>query len=310
MRKPFICKKLSLISFALLGLGKIALAHDVGLVPATNQYPDSQKAMDIYAANPKWQLEVIKTQHKGQPIPKALRIQVPSPFSCKNLISNSVLPTLPQSSIYRFKYLTPTEADKRLTPFQLLEVDWNTEGQPRGPNGSFITPHYDFHFYSKSSHFVDNDMNCVSSGKTCDSMKTPYPQMRQFLKVPLGDFVPKGTFTDNDSSITAMGIHNLDGTFNYTVENVNHNPIIIYGSFNGEIAFLEASITLYGFEDAVKQAKLGKKSSWPIHQPLAFAYDWWPETITLEYKAKQDVFYLELTDFKQHPVTPYHPQKI
>lgn len=42
-----------------------------------------------------------------------------------------------------------------------------------------------------------------------------------------------------------MGLHNLDGSFDYTIQNVNNNPIILYGTFEGEIVFLEASLTLF-----------------------------------------------------------------
>lgn len=64
-------------------------------------------------------------------------------------------------------------------------------------------------------------------------------------------------------------MHNLDGSFDYTIDNVNHNPVIIYGTFDGELAFPEVSMTLYGFQDAIKAARKNQKLTWDILQPKA-----------------------------------------
>lgn len=277
-----------------------AVAHDRGLVPPSTVYPASNAAVVDYAARPEWKVDITQ-QSAGMPQPQALRVRVPSPFSGGTALANSLLPTEPQSSIYRFKYLEVPQVQPAL-PFQLIEVDWNTEGLPRGPNGSFITPHYDFHFYTRSSAFVDTQMNCVTSDKTCDAQKTDYAQMRRFLQLPPAQFMPAKAFADTGSSITAMGLHSLDGTFDFSVASVNHNPVIIYGSFAGEIAFLEASITLYAFSDAMEAAASGQKRTWPIAQPAAYTYPWWPTTLSLEYVPQEQLFYVELGGFEYHEV--------
>lgn len=295
----------SLLAFCLLIQLSPANAHDVGLVPESNQYPASNAAVKKYSQLPAWKAEILLENKKEKSVLNVFRVVVPSPFEKTISMAGAVLPTEPQSSIYRFKYLDLPKLQKNPTPFQFVEVDWNTEGQPRGPNGSFVTPHYDFHFYTKSGSYVDNKITCVTTGKTCDPQKTGYQDMRRFLKLPADKFVPKNTFTDTDSSIVAMGLHNLDGKFKFTIDSVNHNPVLIYGTFDGEIAFFEASITLYGFIDAAKLAEKGKKSTWEIKQPEHYAYEWWPTTISVEYIPKQNVFYVDLGGFKQHPVTPY-----
>lgn len=295
-------RRASLFAVFLLLVQSIAVnAHEVGLVPPSDKYPASNKAVKKYSELSAWKLETLTEKKSKKTTPKALRLVVPSPFEGKIGMESSVLPTEPQSSIYRFKYLDNPDFQKNSVPFQYVEVDWNTEGMPRGPNGSFITPHYDFHFYTKSGSYVDKHITCVTTGKTCDPQKTGYEDMRRFLKLPVDKFVPADTFTDVDSSITAMGLHNLDGKFDFTVESVNHNPVLIYGTFNGEIAFFEASITLYAFIDAAN----GKQRTWNIRQPEHYAYEWWPTTISLEYIPKQNVFYVELGGFEQRSVTPY-----
>lgn len=47
--------------------------------------------------------------------------------------------------VFRFQYIDIPQFDNLL--FNYVEIDWNTEGLPRGPNNSFVYGHYDFHFY-------------------------------------------------------------------------------------------------------------------------------------------------------------------
>jgi hypothetical protein len=285
------------------------VSQKITLVPPTNKYPASDKAIKKYANRPDWKIEVPVKPERDHIAPQSVRLIVPSPFSGGYTLANSVLPIVPQSSIYRFRYDDISAATSPALPFRYLEVDWNMEGQKRGPNGSFITPHFDFHFYTKEKTFVEQDMDCVTTGKTCDAMKTGYDQMRNFLSLPPDPFVPAKYFPDNDSSIAAMGMHNLDGNFSYTVDNVNHNAIIIYGSFEGELAFLEVSLTLYAFQDTVRLAKQGRKKTWPIMQPRNFAFPWWPTEIVLQYLPQKDAFAFEFTGFEFHRVKPYSEVK-
>ncbi|HEX8247666.1 MAG TPA: hypothetical protein VF599_05825 [Pyrinomonadaceae bacterium] len=277
-----------------------AFAAQITLVPPSGKFPQSFEKIKKYAGRSDWKVEVPVRREAGRVSPQALRLIVPSPFTAggDSITKNSLLPTTPQSSIYRFKYLDISADTKPAFPFRYVEVDWNTEGAPRGPNGSFITPHYDFHFYLKDRAFVEKNMECMTVGKTCDSLKTGYSQMRHFLDLPPDRFIPEKYFPDNDSSIAAMGMHNLDGSFDYTVDNVNHNPVIIYGTFDGELAFLEVSMTLYGFQDAIKAARQRRKLSWNILQPKAYAYPWWATKVTLEYLPESRSFAFEFGGFE------------
>ncbi len=228
-----------------------------------------------------------------------MQLEIPNPFEGDTFLNNSILPILPQSSIYRFKYLDIESREGVNVPFKYVEIDWNTEGSPRGPNGSFVNPHYDFHFYTRTPKFINQEVTCITSEKTCDHLQTGYVQARRFLSLPPHKFVPNSYFPDSGSSIANMGLHNLDGSFNYTVQNVNNNPVIIYGTFGGEIVFLEASLTLFAFSNAIVSDTPIK---WQILQPEAYFYEWWPNTMTLEYDPSRDVFIFSLTDFKYHSV--------
>lgn len=166
--------------------------------------------------------------------------------------SSATLPVGPCQQIYRFKFKkVRAPGGETPSPFRYLEVDWNTEGLPRGPNNSFTSPHFDFHYYLRPRHAVDMRTMCESSnGKTCDPFKTGYAQMRRFLRMPAPAFIPASYAPDTGSSIPMMGLHLLDRTFDYTVHNVDHHPTLIYGTFNGRVLFAEASVTLATLQDA------------------------------------------------------------
>jgi len=102
-----------------------------------------------------------------------------------------------------------------------------------------------------------------------------------------------------------MGLHNLDAAFAYTVENVNHNAVIIYGTFGGEIVFLEASLTLFAFQDAMALPR-GEKLSWQVPQPSSYAFAWWPTRMSLGYDRNSGNFTFALEGFDVRHRVPRH----
>jgi hypothetical protein len=197
---------------------------------------------------------------------------------------SATLPVGPCQHIYRFRFeKVRAPGGKAPSPFRYLEVDWNTEGLPRGPNNSFISPHFDFHYYLRPRRVVDAKTMCVSSnGTTCDPFKTGYAQMRRFLRMPAPSFIPASYAPDVESSIPMMGLHLLDRTFDYTVHNVDHHPTLIYGTFEGKVLFAEASVTLATLQDAI--AAPGHVVSFRFHQPRALQGGVpWPTRFAIQY---------------------------
>ena len=199
--------------------------------------------------------------------------------------TSPTLPAGPCQTIYRFAY--PRTAGG---PFRYAEVDWNTEGLPRGPNNAFTSAHFDFHFYLRPRHWVDHHLMCPSTnGRTCDEQETPYAQMQRFLRMPDARFVPRAYFPDTGSSIPMMGLHLLDGLATYTLDAVNHTPVLIYGTYDGKVLFSEASVTLQTLYDAVQA---------PDHE-LSFAYrspavvqghTRWPTRFVVRYEPATQTF--------------------
>lgn len=296
-------------SFLVLGADPSAQAEDrrhkkfsgqvVVTLPPQGGIEVGERRLAKYTAEAGWETQLAVSADGS---PRALRVFLPSPFRRRSHggVLRSKLPTRPQWYIYRFNFLEFSNEVQSLLPFQYLEVDWNTEGLPRGPNDSFITPHFDFHLYTKSREFINDETDCANNGKTCDSLETGQVQMGRFLDLPEPCFLPEYYFPDTGSSIPAMGLHNLDGEFQYTTDNVNHNAVIIYGSFDGEVAFLEASLTLFAFVDAMKAAAVGRWRSWEIRQPEAYMFEWWPTEIILQYLPRKDLFLFELYGFERH----------
>jgi hypothetical protein len=206
----------------------------------------------------------------------------------------------PCQTIYRYAFSqirAPRPA--AASPFKYVEVDWNTEGLPRGPQGSFVSPHFDFHFYTRQKSWIDQHLMCGSSnGKTCDPQKTSYAQMRRFLLAPPPADVPLGYFPDVGSSIPEMGLHLLDGYVHYSITEVNNHPVLIYGTYDGQIVFAEASVTQYNLQDAMQAPS--HTVSYVYRQPRTYQHRSWPTRFTITYHPRTRGFTAAFSDIRTH----------
>lgn len=222
-----------------------------------------QKLMDAYAQGS----FPARQRDARRGLPQSVSVEIP-PIRFTGPGKSSTLPTGPCQHIYRFVF-PDVEAPpgSEPSPFRFVEVDWNTEGLPRGPNNSFQSAHFDFHFYLRPAQEVNADTNCPvgENGVTCDPLRTDYAQMRRFLDLPQAAFVPPRYGPDPGSSIPEMGMHLLDATQEYTVDKVDHYPVLIYGTFGGDVYFAEASVTLKTLQDAM--AARNHTLSFPFRQP-------------------------------------------
>jgi hypothetical protein len=234
-------------------------------------------------------------------IPASVSVRIPA-IAFTGAGHSSTLPVGPCQTIYRFVF--PRVAAPHgvsASPFRYLEVDWNTEGLPRGPDNSFSSPHFDFHYYLRPRAWVDRNLRCVSTdGRTCNPQRTSFAQMRRFLTLPAADLVPPGYFPDTGSSIPMMGLHLLDGRFHYTVNSVNHHPTLIYGSFDGRLLFAESSVTLFTLQDAVDAPD--HTVSFRFRQPRRVQDDLpWPTRFEIHYDPRTGGFIAAFTAFRAHP---------
>ncbi len=183
-------------------------------------------------------------------------------------------------------------------PFPYMELDWNTEGITRGPNGAFVYPHFDFHFYTKPAEFIQS-LSCVPlppTDRVCDAFRTDYERMRAFHNMVPGEYLPDTYRPDLLSAIPEMGLHYVDSGFEFTVDSVNNTPVLLYGSYDGEIAFIKGAVTIFTLANV--KAAPDQSLSWDFPQPQEnWAEIDWPTRFTITYLPETDQFEAGFTDF-------------
>jgi len=95
-----------------------------------------------------------------------------------------------------------------------------------------------------------------------------------------------------------MGLHSLDGRVHYSVEEVNHHPVLLYGSFDGELLFVEASVTQYNLQDVMEAPS--HTLSYVYRQPRRYEQPSWPTRFTMAYHPGTGSFTAGFTGIKTH----------
>jgi hypothetical protein len=285
----------------LVALGVASIAHGEGLASteggcASPTPADEQQLMDAYARAGSFPARQVDW---GAGLPAMVSVEIP-PIQFTGPGRSSTLPIGPCQHIYRFRY-PEVRGHGQPLPFRYVEVDWNTEGEPRGPNGSFLSPHFDFHFYSRPRAYVHHATHCISTnGRTCDATLTSPEQMRRFLRIPRARYFPSSYRPDLGSSIPSMGLHLLDQRYRYTVPYVDHHPVLIYGTFDDRVLFAEASVTLATLEDA-RNADSGTVGV-RFRAPAAVANGLpWPTRFQIRFLPATETFRAEFTKFRKFP---------
>lgn len=129
------------------------------------------------------------------------------------------------SQVFTFEF--PVEADQ--TVFQYMTLDWNPHGHE--PDDIFTTPHFDFHFYMMSQ----TEVAAINPADADFGTKA--------ANLPADQYIPEGYITPSPvEAVPMMGVHWLEatgipapGTF---------TEVFIYGSWDGNITFMEPMVTL------------------------------------------------------------------
>lgn len=287
------CAMLAAIGISSIASGESPASTESGC--ASPNPASEQKLMDAYARAGSFPARQVDG---GAGLPARVSVEIP-PIRFTEPGQSSTLPIGPCQHIYRFHY--PEVRGHGPLPFRYVEVDWNTEGEPRGPNGSFLSPHFDFHFYLRPRTYVHHATHCVSSnGRTCDATLTGPEQMRRFLKIPRARYFPSTYRPDLGSSIPFMGLHLLDQRYDYTVPYVDHHPVLIYGTFDDRVLFAEASVTLDTLQDA-QRADSGV-IGFRFRSPAAVANGLpWPTRFQIRFLPATETFRAEFTQFRKFP---------
>jgi hypothetical protein len=169
--------------------------------------------------------------------------------------------------------LTLNQKAMDFTPFDHLVINWGPQGHP--PVGVFNLPHFDFHLYTIT---------------LAEQLAIPPYSSSTAAKIdllPPAGFMPV-SYNPDQGGIPAMGKHWL----NPATVTSPFTHTMVYGSFDGQVHFIEPMITL-----AVLQT--GNTISTPYAQPEKFAKvgKWYPTKYNIYQDQQTKKYYVTLGDF-------------
>ena len=155
------------------------------------------------------------------------------------------------------------------TAFEHIVVNWNLHGHP--PAEVFTVAHFDLHFYT-----ITNEERLAIP---------PYPlAVAAFNNHPPVGFIP-ASYVPDPGGVPQMGKHWFDGS----VAAGTFTKALVYGSYNGEVNFIEPMIT--------RSVMLsGVPFSLPIPQPDLFAEHTYYPTM-YNFFVDNGKYYITLSDF-------------
>ncbi len=185
------------------------------------------------------------------------------------------LPTDPEEFDASTFLLQVDQHAKDLTPYDHITINWNINGHE--PTGIYDLPHFDVHFYQ----ITVAEQNAIPPYQVDPS---------GFDNLPQPAFIPTGYFR-SPGGVPQMGTHWGD----VTAPQFNGQPFtytMTYGSYNGNVAFLEPMVTL-------EYLKSGTTFEKEIRQPLQFSptNKWYPTTYSVYKNASTGNHYIEMKNF-------------
>lgn len=144
-------------------------------------------------------------------------------------MSHDALENLPMHAEEHELVLRLHHHAREATPFDHILINWNPEGHE--PTGVFSVPHFDFHFYMMP---LAERVQIPAWSPTTDAAFNNYPPEGY---MPATYFTPPGAGTAEPR----MGKHWLPVNLG---EFLPFSKIMILGSYDGEVTFIEPMITL------------------------------------------------------------------
>ncbi|MFI9531642.1 hypothetical protein ACIG56_00220 [Nocardia fusca] len=175
------------------------------------------------------------------------------------------------------------------TPFTYILANWNPHGHV--PPGVWDTAHFDVHFYLN-----DNAERLAIRPGSC-------PQLTHCDDYRLGKILPDPKYrhpdyVDLDAVEPGMGQHLIDST-TPELSGGDFTSTFIYGSWNGEITFLEPMVALSRYE-ALRSGNQ-EDSCIDIKQPQAWQQPgWYPTKYCLRHRDNRAETLTTLEGFVRH----------
>lgn len=147
------------------------------------------------------------------------------------------------------------------TPFDHIGLNWNPKGH--WPNGIYVVPHFDFHFYTLTRQ---ERKQITATGA----------DLARCRRQPAAALIPAGYIYAPDSELPEMGAHWVDPT-SPEFQGQRFTRTFLYGSYNGRIAFFEPMITKAFLESHPDETH-------PIKLPAAYpASGYYPASYTVKH---------------------------
>ncbi|TDD97350.1 hypothetical protein [Flavobacterium cellulosilyticum] len=205
-------------------------------------------------------------------LPSEIGIEI-TPEAFKNLSSSNSKTVPPNGeTIVIPLHLKATQ----LTPFDHIGLNWNPNGHE--PKGIFDVPHFDMHFYMIS---LAEQMAIPAWSPSTDAAFNLYPPMGY---MPADYGTPPGPATAEPQ----MGKHWLTNNLG---DFLPFSKIMVYGSYNGQLIFVEPMITL---SYLLSNDNFSMEYSQPVHFAKAGNY---PTKYNIYHDAITGNTYVTLSDF-------------
>ncbi len=208
----------------------------------------------------------VKTDNEGKPLSMGIALS-------KEALTQ--LPTADSTHLF-YQYILKLPKELEETTFNHIMVDWNPMGHE--PENVYTTPHFDFHFYMIS------EAERMNIGAEDPKMEI----------IPDAKYLPADYF-HIPGGVPMMGKHWVD-KLAPELASQPFTTTFLYGSYDGEVTFMEPMITL----DYIL-AKPEKHL--PIKQPAAFEKaGYYPTQYAITYEASTGQYLITLENMTKRVI--------
>ncbi len=148
-------------------------------------------------------------------------------FTFTEAALSALPPEPPAPGLENWEYELAMPRDAKVLPFTHLVLNWNPHGHV--PPGIYDVPHFDFHFY-------------IIDPKQREKITCKGADIKKCMNKPASDFMSSAYILPPGTEMPRMGVHWIDPA----APEFNHQAFthtFIYGSYDRQLAFLEAMIT-------------------------------------------------------------------
>lgn len=179
------------------------------------------------------------------------------------------------------EYTLALPKEAAATPFDHIGLNWNSKGHD--PTGIYDVPHFDFHFYTLSR---EERRQITAIG----------PDLAKCDRQPPAGYLPAGYILAPGSQVPQMGAHWVDPA-SPEFHGERFTRTLLYGSYDGRIAFIEPMITKAFLETHPEETR-------SIKLPTAYSKGgYYPTSYTVKYDPARREYTVALGAMRSRPAS-------